>query len=193
MLLQVHTVCMCEPASLQALSSKSQAGSSSLLLLVPRGFLQLACLESLGDGIFFLSCNSCRNSCLDILPQPPHTPFPSQSPLPFPALYPSLFSKNPCSSFPLCPLLPLFHPSYKKLPWGEQLRELNLQGLVAGEALVASCMVKCLFGMQSCEQPPSPYSPPRALCQWASICKAKLQSSLGNDLPIRSVQQVAGG
>lgn len=45
-------------------------------------------------------------------------------------------------------------------------------------------MVKCLFGMQSCEQPPSPPSPPRALRQWASICKAKLQSSLGNDLPV---------
>lgn len=49
---------------------------------------------------------------------------------------------------------------------------------------VSSYMVKCLFGMQSCEQPPSPPSPPQALRQRACICKAKLQSSLGNDLPV---------
>lgn len=187
-------LCVNQPPYKQAgaFSSKSQAGSSSLLLLVPRGFLLLACLESLGNGIFFLSCSSCRNSCLDILPQPPPTPFPSQSPLPFPALLSSLFSKNPRSSFPLCLSYHSSTPLTKSC-LGEQQRELHLQGLMAGEALVASCMVKCLLGMQSCEQPPSPYSPPWALCQWASICKAKLQSSLGNDVPAHSVLQVAGG
>lgn len=49
---------------------------------------------------------------------------------------------------------------------------------------MASCTVKCLFGMQSCEQPPAPPSPPRAPCQWASVCEAKLQSSPGDDLPV---------
>lgn len=101
-----------------AFNRKCQAGSSSLLLLVHRAFLPTACLGDLGDGIFFLSCNSCRNSCLNTLPWPPHTPFLSQSPLPLPAVLSSLFSTTPCSYFPLCPLLPLFHPSYKKLAWG---------------------------------------------------------------------------
>lgn len=170
-----------------AFTSKSQAGSSSLLLLVPRGFLQLACLEGLGDGIF-LSCNSCRNSCLDIFPRPPHTHF----------LCPSLHCFHLCFQNLLFLLFLSALSCHSSTPLTksclvEQQRGLNLQGFMAGEALVASCMVKCLFGMQSCEQPPSPYSPPRALCQRASICKAKLQSSLGNDLPIRSVQQVAGG
>lgn len=173
-----------------AFSSKSQAGFSLLLLSAPRGFLQLACWGGLGDGIFFLSCNSCRTPVLTYF-HGLHIPLSLAR-----VLFPFLHCFN-LSFQKLLALLSLsalsFHSSTPLAKSWEQQRELNLQGLVAGEALVASCMVKWLFGMQSCEQPPSPSSPPRALCQRASICRAKLQSSLGNDLPIRSVQQVAGG
>lgn len=119
---------------------------------------------------------------------------------------PSIMSSSlPCITFfspsnsPLFffPSLPPFVPRPSSLPshkslLGEQRRGFSLQGLLAAGALVASCTAKCLFGMQSREQPPSPPSPPQALCQWASVCEAKLQSSPGNDLPV-PVQQVAGG
>lgn len=141
----------------------------------------------------FHAVNSFRDSCLNIPPQPPCTPFPSHHVL-FPSLHCSFFSpsNSPLLFFPSLP--PLATPSspLTKSWLEDQQRGLSLQGLTAAEALVASCVVKCLFGMQSCEQPPSPPSPPQALRQRASICKAKLQSSLGNDLPV-SVQQVAGG
>lgn len=126
----------------------------------------------------FHAVNFCRDSRLDILPWPACSPFPSHHVV-FPSLCPSFFtpSKSPLFVFPsLSPLT--------KSWLGEQQRGLSLRGLTAAKVLVASCVVKCLFGMQSCEQPPSPPSPPRALRQWASICKAKLQSSLGNDLPV---------
>lgn len=130
----------------------------------------------------FHAVSSCRDCCLYTPPRPACSPFPSHH-VPFPSLHCSFFPLHPAA--PCCSFLFAISSSPLTESWlGEQQRGLSLQGLTAAEALVASCVVKCLFGMQSCEQPPSPPSPPQALRQWASICKAKLQSSLGNDLPV---------
>lgn len=113
-----------------------------------------------------------------------HAPLPHPScPPPCPASLSSLLPTAPCSSH-LCLLPSLLPPLLQKPPRGGQRRGFSLQGLLAAGALVASCTAKCLFGMQSREQPPAPPSPSRAPCQWASVCEAKLQSSPGDDLPV---------
>jgi len=133
----------------------------------------------------FHAVSSCRDSCLNTPPWPTCFPFPSYRVV-FPSLHRSFFSPSNSPLFFFHSLLPLATSAspLTKSCRGEQQRALSLQGLTAAEALVASCVVKCLFGMQSCDQPPSPPAPPQAPRQWASVCKAKLQSSLGNDLPV---------
>lgn len=63
--------------------------------------------------------NFCRDSCLDIPPWPPCTPFFSLSPLLLSALLFSLCFQNPLVLLSLSPLFcHLFLPSYVELAWG---------------------------------------------------------------------------
>lgn len=77
------------------------------------------------------------------IPQPLLPP-PCPTSLRLPSFQQPLVLSLSTSSFPPPPTSPT------NSCLGEQQRGLSLQGLLSAEALVALCMVKCLFGMQSC-------------------------------------------